>query len=175
MANELSTLIGVVLGAVLSYLAAHQGLTEDPTPVEPTNDALEQAAQAETKRAAMTEPLRLLADPTTAAAVRSLNDAVWHLEWMARGRLTGDAAAWDQAYREYRTARQTFYDKARASLQVPGGVIAERASCPRPGGRVAEVPPRACRSDQSGRANGALSPTRACQSLRCRNDPNVAP
>jgi hypothetical protein len=173
MEDELPTLIGVVLGAVLSYLvgmlnertrwrrehaarwdglllqaysdygqaikecvvayqrlASHQGLTEDPTPVEPTNDALEQAAMAETKRAAMTEPLRLLADPSTAAAVRKLNDAVWHLEWMARGRLTGDASNWDQAYREYRMARQTFYDKARASLQVPGGVIAERTSWP---------------------------------------------
>ncbi|ARP70919.1 hypothetical protein LK07_15370 [Streptomyces pluripotens] len=114
MGDELPTLVGVVLGAVLSYLvgmlnertrwrrehgarwgglllqaysdygqaikecvvayqrlAAHQGLTEDPTPVEPTNDALEQAAKAETKRAAMTEPLRLLADPTTAVAVKS--------------------------------------------------------------------------------------------------------
>ncbi|MEU6272366.1 hypothetical protein ABZ871_08085 [Streptomyces populi] len=175
MGNELPTLIGVVLGAVLSYLvgmlnertrwrrerdarwdglllqaysdygqaikecvvayqrlAAHQGLTEDPTPVEPTNDALEQAAQAEARRASMTEPLRLLADPATAVAVRKLNDAVWHLEWMAQGRLPADTAGWDQAYREYRAARQTFYEKARASLQVPGEVIAERASWPPP-------------------------------------------
>ncbi|MEU3508540.1 hypothetical protein ABZ733_11540 [Streptomyces longwoodensis] len=173
MGNELSALIGVVLGAVLSYLvgmlnertrwrrehaarwdglllqaysdygraikecvvahqrlAAHQGLTEDPTPVEPTNDALEQAAHAEAKRAAMTEPLRLLADPTTAVAVRSVNDAVRHLEWMARGRPTGDASSWDQAYRAYRAARQTFYETARASLQVPGGVMAERTTWP---------------------------------------------
>lgn len=126
--DQLSTLIGVVVGAAMSYvvgtlhertrwrrqqgarwdglllqaysdygqaimdcvvvyqrLAAHQGLTEDPSPVETTGDALEEAARAELRRAAMTEPLRLLADPDTAAAVRKLNDAVWHLEWLARG------------------------------------------------------------------------------------------
>jgi hypothetical protein len=171
--DQLSTLIGVTLGAGLSYLvgmlnertrwrreqgarwdglllqaysdygqaikdcvlayqrlAAHQGLTEDPTPIEPTNDALEQATQAELRRAATTEPLRLLADPATAAAVRDLNDTVWHLEWMARGRLTGETSTWDQAYKVHRAARRTFYEKARASLQVPGGVIPERASWP---------------------------------------------
>ncbi|GGX47653.1 hypothetical protein GCM10010353_72310 [Streptomyces chryseus] len=171
--NQLSALIGVALGAVLSYLvgmlnertrwrreqgarwdglllqaysdygqaikecvvayqrlAAHQGMTEDPTPIEPTDDALDQAAKAEARRAAMTEPLRLLADPATAAAVRKLNEAVWHLEWMARGRLTGEAATWDHAYSTYRAARQSFYDKARASLQVPGGAIAEHTSWP---------------------------------------------
>ncbi|MFD3502564.1 hypothetical protein [Streptomyces sp. NPDC058678] len=117
--DQLSTLIAVTLGAVLSFLvgtlnertrwrreqgarwdglllqaysdygqavkecvvayqrlAAHQGLTQDPTPLEPTDDALEQAAKAESRRSAMTEPLRLLADPATAAAVRKLNEAV---------------------------------------------------------------------------------------------------
>ncbi|GGX29666.1 hypothetical protein GCM10010297_58850 [Streptomyces malachitofuscus] len=119
---------------VVAYqrLAAHKSLTEDPTPVEPTIDALEQAAQAEAKRASMTEPLRLLADPATAVAVRKLNDAVWHLEWIARGGLRADSASWDQAYRDYRAARQAFYEKARASLQVPGEVIAERPSWPPP-------------------------------------------
>jgi hypothetical protein len=171
--SQLSTLIGVTLGAILSYLvgmlnertrwrreqgarwdglllqaysdygqaikecvlayqrlAAHQGLTEDPSPVEPTDDALGQASKAEARRAAMTEPLRLLADSSTAVAVRKLNDAVWHLEWMARGRLTGASATWDEAYSVYRAARQNFHEKARASLQVPGGVIAERATWP---------------------------------------------
>ncbi|MFI6005500.1 hypothetical protein ACIA98_34755 [Streptomyces sp. NPDC051366] len=173
MVDQLSTLIGVVVGAAMSYLvgtlhertrwrrqqgarwdglllqaysdygqaimdcvvvyqrlAAHQGLTADPSPVETTDDALEEAAKAELRRAAMTEPLRLLADPDTAEAVRKLNDAVWHLEWLARGRLAGEAAAWDEAYSAYRTARRAFYEKARASLQVPGEVIAERASWP---------------------------------------------
>lgn len=173
MVNQLAALIGVALGAVLSYLvgmlnertrwrreqgtrwdglllqaysdygqaikecavayqrlAAHRGLTEDATPVEPSVDALDQAATAEARRAAMTEPLRLLADPATVAAARKLNEAVWHLEWMARGRLVGNAATWEQAYSTYRVARQSFYDKARVSLRVPGGAIAERASWP---------------------------------------------
>jgi hypothetical protein len=151
VANQLVTLLGVTLGAVLSYvvgtlnertrwrreqgtrwdgvllqaygdygravsecvvayqrLAAHRGWTEDPTPVEPTDDALEQAAEAEARRAATAEPLRLLADPATASAVRDLNDAVWRLEWMARGRLTADAPTWDRAYSAYRSARRTF-------------------------------------------------------------------
>ncbi|MFZ3562783.1 hypothetical protein [Streptomyces sp. BH055] len=173
MVNQLSALIGVVLGAVLSYLvgmlnertrwrreqgarwdglllhaysdygqaikecvvayqrlAAHRGLTEDATPVEPSDGALDQAATAEARRSTMVEPLRLLADPATAAAVRELNEAVWHLEWMARGRLAGEAATWDQVYSTYRVARKNFYDKARASLRVPGGAITERASWP---------------------------------------------
>ncbi|MBB5934004.1 hypothetical protein [Streptomyces zagrosensis] len=171
--NQLSTVIGVILGAALSYvvgmlnertrwrreqgarwdasllqaysdygqaikecvlayrrLAVQQGLIDDPTPMEPSNDALAEAALAELRRAATTEPLRLLADPATAAAVRALNDTVWHLEWIARGRLTGEAAAWGQAFSAYRAARRTFYEKARASLRVPGEVIPERASWP---------------------------------------------
>ncbi|MFF7356976.1 hypothetical protein ACFZA1_30695 [Streptomyces filipinensis] len=147
MGSQLSALIGVTLGAALSYLvtmlndrarwrreqgarwdglllqaysdygqaikecviayqrlAAQQGLAQHPTPREPTTDALDQAARAEARRVAMTEPLRLLADPATTAAVRRLNEAVWQLEWMARGRLTADATAWDQAYTGYRDA-----------------------------------------------------------------------
>jgi hypothetical protein len=173
MLNQLSTLIGVVIGAAMTYLvgalhdrtrwqreqsarwdgtrlqaysdygqaikecivayqrlAASRGLTTDPTPVEPTDDALEQAAKAELRRAALTEPLRLLADSGTAEAVRQVNDAVWHLEWLARGQLAGDAATWDQTYNRYRAARRTYYEKARASLHVPGEVIAERTTWP---------------------------------------------
>ncbi|MFF6997673.1 hypothetical protein ACFY93_22310 [Streptomyces sp. NPDC008313] len=169
--GQLSALIGVVVGAAMSYLvgalherarwrreqgarwdgllleaygdygravkecvvayqrlASDRGLTPDSAPG--TGDALEDAAQAELRRAATTEPLRLLAGPDAAAAVRELNDAVWHLEWLARGRLAADAAAWEQAYGAYRSARRAFYEKARASLRVPGEVIAERAAWP---------------------------------------------
>ncbi|MGC5342252.1 hypothetical protein [Streptomyces sp. DT171] len=175
MGNQLWALVGVTLGAVLSYvvgmlnertrwrrergarwdglllqaygdygqavkecvlayqrLAAQRGLTAETMPAEPTGapPPPQRAAQAELRRAATTEPLRLLADPATAGAVRELNDAVWHLEWLALGHLPGDASAWEQAYRAYRTARQTFYERARTSLHVPGGVIPERASWP---------------------------------------------
>ncbi|MFJ7419895.1 hypothetical protein ACIQXD_14975 [Streptomyces uncialis] len=117
---------------VVAYqrLAAHRGLAEDPTPAEPDADALERAAQAEARRSTVAEPLRLLADPATASAVRELNEAVWHLEWLARGRMEGAAADWERAHRAYRDARRAFHDKARASLQVPGAVLGERPSWP---------------------------------------------
>ncbi|MFD9887672.1 hypothetical protein ACFWZT_40105 [Streptomyces alboflavus] len=121
-----------VKDCVVTYqrLAAHQRMAEHPAPVEPTDDALDQAAEAEARRAAMTEPLRLPADSATAATIRELNEAVWHLEWLVRGRLGGEAAAWDQAYSTYRAARQAFYEKARTSLHVSGAVVPERTSWP---------------------------------------------
>lgn len=180
MGGQLSALIGVVVGALMSYavgtlherarwrreqgarwdglilqaysdygqaikdcaiayqrLAAERGLTDEPAPVGAAGDAVEEAARAELRRAAAAEPLRLLADPDTAAAVRALNDAVWHLEWVVQGRLTGEAASWGRAHDSYRTARRAFYEKARASLRVPGGVIAERPAWP-PSWRVGD-------------------------------------
>jgi hypothetical protein len=100
-------------------LAAHPGLTDHPAPLEPTDAELEEAAAAESRRAATVEALRLLTDAETAEAVQRLNRCVWHLEWLARGQLAGEPSSWSQAFDEYRAARDDFYERARRSLRVP--------------------------------------------------------
>lgn len=99
-------------------LAAHRGLTDHPAPLEPTDAELEQAAAAESRRAAAVEALHLLTDAETAEAVQRLNRCVWHLEWLARGQLPGEPSSWAQAFHEYRAARDEFYERARRSLRV---------------------------------------------------------
>ncbi|MDF3142944.1 MULTISPECIES: hypothetical protein [unclassified Streptomyces] len=99
-------------------LAAHRGLTNHPAPVEPTEAELEQAANAEGRRAAMVEGLTLLTNAATAEAVQKLNRCVWHLEWLARGQLAGTPSSWALAFNDYRAARAEFYQHARRSLQI---------------------------------------------------------
>ncbi|GGO80425.1 hypothetical protein [Wenjunlia tyrosinilytica] len=100
-------------------LAAHRGLSNHPAPLQPTEETSERAAAAEARRSAMVEPLSLLTNAETAQAVREVNQCVWHLEWLARGRKAGDAAAWEEAFGAYRTARAEFYRQARRSLNIP--------------------------------------------------------
>ncbi|MFG2964604.1 hypothetical protein ACGFZS_15115 [Streptomyces sp. NPDC048288] len=159
--DQLPTLIGVVVGGLMSYVvgaltersrwrrqqeirwdsqllqayseyghavkdcatryqrfAAHRGLTNHPAPLEPTETELEQAADVEGRRSALVEALSLLANAETAQAVQILNRSVWHLEWLARGQLTGNPSTWAQAFSEYRAARAEFYRHARRSLQI---------------------------------------------------------
>ena len=99
-------------------LAAHRGMIDHPAPLEPTGDILEQAATAEGRRSAMMETLSLLTNTETAHAVRKLNESLWHLEWLARGQLAGDATSWAHAHSNYRTARAEFFRQARRSLQI---------------------------------------------------------
>ncbi|GAA3302351.1 hypothetical protein GCM10020295_47910 [Streptomyces cinereospinus] len=68
---------------------------------------------------------------TNTAAVR-LNHCLWHLEWLARGLPTREQGGWDQAYAEFRQARQRFLELARVGLGVRGTRVAESVPWPPP-------------------------------------------
>jgi hypothetical protein len=115
--------------AISNRMAATRGVataTAEPIPLEEGHQLL---AAAEADRSAKWETVQLLGDPPTVAAARSWHEAVWELEWFARGRLTGDEE-FELAYRKAGAARTAYYTAARADLGVSSGVIPDRSGLP---------------------------------------------
>ncbi|WP_143074809.1 hypothetical protein [Streptomyces mangrovisoli] len=116
--------------AMANGLAAHRGLTFDHAPLEPTRDNLDRLHEAEVRRHAEIETVRLLTDTDTISAARQLNHCVWHLLAMSRGDEPGDPAQWSEAFTAYRLARDEFHRCARATLGIPGTAIARDQTWP---------------------------------------------
>jgi hypothetical protein len=76
---------------------------------------------AETRRTVSMEMLRLLADVETISAAQRLNETVWWLEWVARGRKSNvTAEEWREATDRFMAAFDAFHGCARRELGVPG-------------------------------------------------------
>jgi hypothetical protein len=90
-------------------------------------------AEAESRRSMSLERLRLLSDTDTILAANRLNEAVWSMEWIARGRI-GEVAPehWQRAQREFEVAFDAFHRCARRGLGVPGRLVLRQAG-PLPG------------------------------------------
>lgn len=101
-------------------------------PLEPTDEVLAEVAEAEVQRSALAETVWLLGDVRTNTAAVRLNHCLWHLEWLARELPTRGEAGWDQAYQDFREARQRFLELARVGLGVRGTRIAEPVPWPPP-------------------------------------------
>ncbi|MFD0022972.1 hypothetical protein [Streptomyces sp. NPDC058382] len=110
------------LAARYRMLAAARGLVPGPMPLEPTPDVLAELADLESRRSALSETLALLGDTEANTASKSLDHCVWRLECLARGVATEVEQDWDQAYSEFRQARDRYVAHARAGLGVPGAV-----------------------------------------------------
>lgn len=61
-----------------------------------------------------------------------LNNALWHLEWLARGIPTTGIATWQEAFLEFRKARENFLKAARLDLGVRGDQITHDVPWPSP-------------------------------------------
>lgn len=99
-------------------------------PLEPTEEVLAEVAEAEVQRSALAETVWLLGDAKTNTAAVRLNHCLWHLEWLARELPTRGQGGWEQAYEDFRQARQHFLELARAGLGVRGVRIAESVPWP---------------------------------------------
>lgn len=108
------------LAARYQMLAAGRGLTTGPIPVEATPEVLSEVGRLESLRSALSETLGLLGDTEANTASKSVDHCLWRLEALARGVETSAEQDWDQAYRQFRQARDRYVDRARASLGVPG-------------------------------------------------------
>ncbi|MFC9330025.1 hypothetical protein [Kitasatospora sp. NPDC057015] len=128
--------------AAANRLAAHRGLTPHATPLEPTEQNLAQLDDAEVRRIALVETVRLLTDSDTMTAVTELNRCVWHLSAMSSGRVPADPVRWRAGFAAYRLARDEFHRCARSTLGIPGVAVSRDRSWPprwfREGGAAAE-------------------------------------
>ena len=108
------------LSVVARRMAAAQGLDDRAEPLA-AEDGIPILTDAENQRTLAMEMLRLLADAQTAEAAHELNQAVWHLTGMARGRRgTATAEQWAAAMDTYIDAMNAFHAQARREIGVPG-------------------------------------------------------
>jgi hypothetical protein len=99
------------------------GTLDDPT--LPTalsrEEGLPLLAEAEARRSVSAEVVLILASEEVIDALRTLNRAVWKIEWFARELIAvEDTEAWNQAIVEYNRAINAFQEHVRQDLGVPG-------------------------------------------------------
>jgi hypothetical protein len=111
--------------ALASRIAAGRGLDSGVEPLDPSQENLARFAEAEARRTAASEILRLLTDSKTMRAAREMTLYARKLEWLARGRPEVDGEDWKRAYSKYAEARDQYITCARKSLQVTGPYISD--------------------------------------------------
>jgi hypothetical protein len=118
---------------VARRIAAGAGLDERPSPLS-KDEGLPMLADAEGRRDVSFEMVTLLGSEATVRAGRKLNQAVWKIEWYARGKLpTDDRDGWDQSRREFTAAQREFHECVRRELAIPGASVPRSLSRqPRP-------------------------------------------
>lgn len=116
--------------AIARRIVGDTGL--DPNlPIALTKDeGLPLLAEAEARRSVSAELVLLLGSEEVINALRTLNGAVWKLEWYARGLIdNGDTDTWRQASGEYAVAINRFQECVRRDVGVPG-VYVPRGTAP---------------------------------------------
>ncbi|WP_420034431.1 hypothetical protein ACN2WE_19570 [Streptomyces sp. cg28] len=108
------------LAARYHRMAAGRGLVTGPAPLEATADVLAETGALEARRSALSETCALLGDTETNTAAKTLDHCLWRLELLARDVPTETVQNWDQAAVEFRQAQQTYIERARIGLGVPG-------------------------------------------------------
>jgi len=123
------------------------GLVDTNLPIAlPKEEGLPLLAAAEARRSIFSERVSLVGSEDIINALRALNQAIWRIEWFARGLIdNADIGAWRQASDEYHAAINSFQEFAYRDLwgarklrsQVESSGIAcsptrNRESCPQP-------------------------------------------
>lgn len=103
-------------------IAAVRGIGNRAPALE-SPDALSLLAEAEGRRANASEKVALLGDAATVAAVRELNREVWRLEWIARGLLHPDQAAWEASNQSLIRKLNILHERIRTELGIPGAFL----------------------------------------------------
>jgi hypothetical protein len=81
-------------------------------------------AEAEARRSVSAELVLLVGSEEVISALHVLNQAVWRMEWFARGLIDNtDDDAWERAHTEYATAIDSFQECARRDVRVPGSYV----------------------------------------------------
>jgi hypothetical protein len=98
----------------------------DPNlPIALTKDeGLPLLAEAEAHRSISAELVVLVSSEEVINALRALNQAVWKIEWFARGLIDNlDTEAWSQASSEYEIAISRFRECVRGDVRVPDSYV----------------------------------------------------
>ena len=112
--TDLAVRIAMARGVRVSQMTGRETLQPD--------EGLPVLAQAEAERGAIWESVLLLGSPEAVSAARRWHEAVWYLDWFARGTVTpadeGYSDKWGAAFHAAGSARDDFYRCARQDLGV---------------------------------------------------------
>jgi hypothetical protein len=104
--------------ALAGRIAAGRGFDSGVEPLNPSQENLALLAEAEARRTAVGETVRLLADSETLRAAREMTLYARKLDWLVRGRPEVEGEDWKLAYLKYAEARDHYITCARKSLRV---------------------------------------------------------
>lgn len=110
---------------VIARRVLHDTGLDANLPIPLTREAgLPLLAEAESDRSVSAERVLLVGNEEVINALRTLNQAIWKIEWFARGLIdNADADAWRQASSEYAVAINSFQECARRDVRVPGSYV----------------------------------------------------
>ena len=111
------------LAIVARQLAASQKLHDAAPGTAQGQDLPAALAEAEMRRSASYEAVKLLGDASTLRATRELNEAVHRLEWIAGTKLRSSPAQWERSWELYAEATDDFRRSVRAELGIPGSFL----------------------------------------------------
>ncbi|MBD3148238.1 hypothetical protein [Microbispora bryophytorum] len=104
---------------VTRRVAAGRGMGKR-VPALSGDDALTRLADAEARRASASEMVTLVGSAEVVAAVRTLNQEVRRLQWIAQGVLQADEATWEACNHAYVAALNAVHESIRRDLRIPG-------------------------------------------------------
>jgi len=111
------------LAIVTRQITAQKGL-HDAAPGLTGRDGIAELDEAEVRRSASYEAVKLLGDASTLRATRELNDAAHRLEWIARSNEVGVTPAdSERCWQLFADASDVFRRSVRAELGVPGAFL----------------------------------------------------
>jgi hypothetical protein len=111
------------LAIVARQITAEKGL-HDAAPGLTGRDGIVDLDEAEVRRSASYEAVKLLGDASTLRATRELNDAAHRLEWIAKDKQVGATPAdWERCWHLFADAADEFRRSVRAELGIPGAFL----------------------------------------------------
>lgn len=138
------------LAIVTRQITAERGL-HDAAPGLTGRDGIADLNDAEVRRSASYEAVKLLGDASTLRVTRELNDATHRLEWIARSKqVSATPADWERCWELFADAADEFRRSVRAELGIPGAFL--------PHGEW--VPPSLPPADDRGDSQALGQPTR---------------
>ena len=111
------------LAMVARQMAAGLGLHDAAPAAAGIPDLRAALSEAELRRSASYEAVKLLGDAGTLRATRELNETVHRLEWIASDKLPATPAQWQLSWQLYAEAAEEFRRNARAELGIPGSLL----------------------------------------------------
>src|SRR5690242_19361231 len=111
------------LAMIARQIGADLGLHDAAPDAAADQDLRAALGEAELRRSASYEAVKMLGDASTLRATRELNEGAHRLEWIAQRKLRPSPAQWERSWQLYAQAAEEFRRCVRAELGIPGSLL----------------------------------------------------